>query len=86
MDGLGPEDVLARLDAMAERYADAVDEVEAEVFELRRQVSLARRCLEATSSFEECVGGTAITDSNGGSQPSGGQDGRSCEAREGEQG
>ncbi|PIL34320.1 hypothetical protein GSI_03095 [Ganoderma sinense ZZ0214-1] len=51
--GLDPAQLASRLEALTERYERGVDEVENDVICLRRQVSLARRHLETTPSFDE---------------------------------
>ena len=42
----------ARLEDLTEHYDRAVDEVEAEIVELKRQISIASRLVESTPSFE----------------------------------
>ncbi|KAI1783514.1 hypothetical protein LXA43DRAFT_1102461 [Ganoderma leucocontextum] len=49
LQGLQPEELVARLDEMAAQYDQAVDEVGAEIVELQRQLGIAR----GTSSSQE---------------------------------
>ena len=45
--------LVARLEDLAEEYARSVDEMGEEIYNLRHEVSFARRQLESTPSFEE---------------------------------
>ena len=51
--GLNPAQLVERLENLAEEYARSVDEMGAEIDHLKREVSFARRRLEASPSFEE---------------------------------
>ena len=51
---MDPAQLVARLEDLAEEYQRSVDEMGAEIDHLRREVSFARRRLEATPSLEVC--------------------------------
>lgn len=51
---LDPVQLVARLEDLAAEYERSVDEMGAEIEELKRQVNVAERRLEAASSLEDC--------------------------------
>ena len=68
---LPPAELLARLEEMTEQYEHGVDEASVSVNQLRRQVSVARRHVESTPSWEGPSGSAAVF----GAAVAGGHDG-----------